>query len=132
MIIKIACGTDDGENFTQNHFGDSEFFLIYKYDPKEKKIEFLEKIVNSSEDEEEHGSVKKAEKVSDILRGVSVLVAFTMGPNIVRMRKKFVPVISREKNISKAMEKIRNKLPEIIDEITLSKKEDKKIFIIDK
>ncbi len=130
MKLKIACGTDDGENFTNNHFGDSSKFLIYEYDSESQNIEFVEKIENNSEDEEEHGDIKKARSISTVLQDISILVAFVMGPNITRMRKKFVPVVSREKDILKTLEKIKEDLPEMINEINLPKGQDKKIFII--
>ncbi|MCD4705780.1 NifB/NifX family molybdenum-iron cluster-binding protein [bacterium] len=130
MKLKIACGTDDKKIFTNNHFGDSKYFLIYEYDLENKNIEFAEKINNNSEDEEEHGDIKKAKSISDVLKEISVLVAFVMGPNIARMRKKFVPVISREKNIEKTLNKIKEDMVRIIKESQLPDGQDKKIFII--
>jgi predicted Fe-Mo cluster-binding NifX family protein len=130
MKIKIACGTDDEENFTNNHFGDSSNFLIYEYDSESQNIEFIEKIENKSEEEEEHGDIKKAKSISTVLQDISILVAFVMGPNITRMRKKFVPVVSRKKDILKTLEKIKEDLPEMINEINLPEGQDKKIFII--
>ncbi len=130
MKLKIACGTDDEKNFTDNHFGDSSKFFIYEYDSENQNIEFVEKIENKSEVEGEHGDIKKAKNISVILKDISILVAFVMGPNIIRMRKKFVPVVSREKNILKTLEKIKENFSEMINEIELPKGRDRKIFII--
>ena len=47
MKFKIACGTDDGQNFTTEHFGDSKYFLIYECDSEIGKIVFLEKRENN-------------------------------------------------------------------------------------
>jgi predicted Fe-Mo cluster-binding NifX family protein len=32
MKIKLACGTDNGTEFTNEHFGSSKYFLIYEFD----------------------------------------------------------------------------------------------------
>ncbi len=125
MAIKIACGTNDGTNFTKEHFGDSKFFLIYDLD--ENSFVLREKIENKTEEEEVHGDPKKAAKIAEILNGIDVLVAFAMGPNITRMKKKFVPVISRIENIESALKKLQEKLPEIKEEL---QKEDKKIIFL--
>jgi predicted Fe-Mo cluster-binding NifX family protein len=132
MKVKIACGTDDEKNFTDNHFGDSKYFLIYEYNSESQDIKFIKKVNNGSEDEEEHGDIKKAKGISGILQDVSILVAFVMGPNIMRMRKKFVPVISREKNILKTLNKIKEDILQMIKEVQSLEKKDKKIFIINK
>jgi len=64
-------------------------------------------------------------------KGVVVFLAFVMGPNIVRIRKEFVPIISREKNISKSLEKIKNYIPDILNEIKVEEGKDKKVFVIE-
>ena len=48
------------------------------------------------------------------------------------MRKKFVPVISREKNILKTLNKIKEDILQMIKEVQSLEKKDKKIFIINK
>ncbi|RLC38661.1 hypothetical protein DRH27_01730 [Candidatus Falkowbacteria bacterium] len=130
MKLKIACGSDDEKMFINNHFGDSKYFLIYEYDSENQDIKFVKKIINNSEDKKEHGDIKKAKNISVVLKETSVLVAFVMGPNIIKMRKKFVPVISREKNIEKTLSKIKEYMAQIIKESQLPDGQDKKIFII--
>jgi predicted Fe-Mo cluster-binding NifX family protein len=130
MKFKIACGTDDGQNFTNEHFGDSKYFLIYECDSLSKEISFLNKQENNSEEEEKHGDPKKAKGISSILKDIPVLLAFVMGPNIVRMRKKFIPIISKEKDIQKTLEKFKEIIPEVINEIEKVQGEDKKVFVI--
>lgn len=130
MKIRIACGTDDEKNFSDNHFGDSKYFLIYEYDPDSQNIEFIKKIKNNFRPEANHGDVKKAGNISIILKGISVLAAFVMGPNISVMRKKFVPLISRKKNILKSLSGIKEKKLQIIKEAQLPEGKDRKIFII--
>ncbi len=136
MKFKIACGTDDSQNFTTEHFGDSKYFLIYECDSEIGKIVFLEKRKNNSEEEEKHGDPKKAKGISEILKEVPVLLAFAMGPNIVRMRKKFVPIISKEKDIKKTLEKFKEIIPEVLEEIEKTEEDTKnsggkKVFVID-
>jgi predicted Fe-Mo cluster-binding NifX family protein len=129
MKFKIACGTNDEKEFTLDHFGDSEYFLIYKIDTEKTEINFLEKIKNISEKEDFHGDIKKAKGISSVLKEVQVLVAFVMGPNIVRMRKKFILVISRNMNINKSIDNLKKIIPDILIELK-NKSEDKKIFYL--
>jgi len=129
MIFRIACGTNNGKIFTTEHFGDSKFFLIHELDSETLELRFIEKIYNNSEEEKMHGDAVKAKGVSGILNNVDVLIAFTMGPNITRMRKKFVPVISREIDIEKSLELFKGIVEEILPEIKI-KSRDKKIFYL--
>jgi len=105
--IKLACGTDNGTEFTNEHFGSSKYFLIYDFDLEAKDLRFIKRIVNSSQEEEKHGDIKKAKSVSELLKNVFVFAAFRYGPNIIRIKKRFVPIISREKNIEKTLYKIK-------------------------
>jgi len=101
MKIKLACGTNNGNEFTNEHFGSSKYFLIYEFDLETKDLRFLERIENSTPEEEKHGDIKKAKSVSELLKNVFILVAFRYGPNIVRIRKRFIPIISRKKILRK-------------------------------
>ena len=128
MYFKLAAGTDDKKNFTDSHFGESQVFLIYEV--KDDKLRLIEERENQKFDEEKHGDEKKASHISAQLKDVNVLVGRVFGPNIVRIRKKFVPVLSKEKNIEKSLNelilKYRDKL---VAEIT-SDKEEKDIIRI--
>ena len=106
----IACGTDDEINFTKNHFGDSKFFLIYEVN--ESGFDLIEKIINTSPEEEQHGDPKKASFIGKVLKQKEVqgIFAYAMGPNIVRMRKKFLPIISRVENINEALNLLKKEL----------------------
>jgi len=131
MKIKLACGTDNGTEFTNEHFGSSKYFLIYDFDLETKDLRFLKRMENSTQ-EEEHGDIKKAKSVSELLENVFVLVAFRYGPNIIRIKKRFVPIISREKNIDKALNKIKLLSNKIKSEVEKEKGIDKKIIYIKK
>ena len=130
MKIKLACGTDDGIEFSNEHFGSSKYFLIYELDLDTKKLKFLEKLENSSPEEKIHGDPKKAKKISELMKEISVLVGFKMGSNIIRIRKKFIPVISREKNIKIALEELKGLSPEIKIELNKKNETNKKILYI--
>lgn len=107
MKIKLACGTDNGTEFTNEHFGSSKYFLIYEFDLETKNLRFLKRIENSTQEEEKHGDIKKAKSVSELLENVSVFVANRYGPNIKRIKRRFIPIISREKNIEKTLNKVK-------------------------
>jgi len=128
MILKIAFGTDDGISFTKEHFGDAKKYIICKFDSKSGEVGEREIRENFSVEEKMHGDPKKAASISQLLGDMEVLVGFVMGPNIMRIRKKFVPVISREINIEKSINLINKKLKEIIVEI--EKIEDKRIIYL--
>ena len=132
MKIKLACGTDNGIEFTNEHFGSSKYFLIYDFDLETKDLRFLKRIENSTQEEEKHGDIKKAKSVSALLKNVFVLVAFRYGPNIIRIKKRFVPIISREKNIEKALNKVELYSNKIKSEIKKEKGIDKEIIYIKK
>jgi predicted Fe-Mo cluster-binding NifX family protein len=130
MKVKLACGTDNETEFTNGHFGSSKYFLIYDFDLETKDLRLLKRIENSSQEEEKHGDIKKAKSVSELLKNVFVLVAFRYGPNIIRIKKRFVPIISREKNIDKTLNKIKLLSNKIKTEIEKEKGIDKEIIYI--
>ena len=130
--IKLACGTDNGTEFTNEHFGSSKYFLIYDFDLEAKDLRFIKRIVNSSQEEEKHGDIKKVKSVSELLKNVFVFAAFRYGPNIIRIKKRFVPIISREKNIEKTLYKIKLISNKIKSEIEKEKGIDKEIIYIKK
>ena len=132
MKIKLACGIDNETEFTNEHFGSSKYFLIYDFDLETKDLRFLKRIENSTQEEEKHGDIKKAKSVSELLKNVFVLVAFRYGPNIIRIKKRFIPIISREKNIEKTLNKVKLYSNKIKSEIEKEKGIDKDIIYIKK
>ncbi len=123
--LRVAFATDDGAELVKEHFGDAEKFLIYDIDDNSSLL--VEERENNSPEERMHGDPKKAGRISDILKDADVLVGFTMGPNIVRMRKRFVPVISPERNIKKSIELLRARLTEVRGELS---NEEKKVIML--
>ncbi|MBN1522047.1 MAG: 4Fe-4S binding protein [Candidatus Aureabacteria bacterium] len=116
--LVIAIGTDDGKTIKpDNHFGMSQYFLIWKY--ANGRLDFIEKRENVKYQEDEtkiHGDPGKAKATASALKGVDVLVGKMMGPNIDRLKNKFVPVIIREPLIEEANKIIRNSINEIVEE----------------
>ncbi len=125
--LKIACATDDGINFSEEHFGSAKKFLIYELNLDTGDTKIVKTIENDTPEERTHGDPEKAKKISELLKDVQVLIGFAMGPNIIRMRKKFVPIISREKNIETALSKLKSLLNEI--KSSLEKEEKDVLFI---
>ncbi|EDY34442.1 Dinitrogenase iron-molybdenum cofactor domain protein [Aciduliprofundum boonei T469] len=111
--MKVAISTTDGIEITKDHFGDGKFFLIYEIGDR---IKFIEKRENNSP-EEEHGAKEKAKGISAILSDIPVFIGYQFGPNIMRIKDKFLPVISRERKIEKALELLRKYENEIKKEL---------------
>ncbi|NCF75347.1 MAG: 4Fe-4S dicluster domain-containing protein [Xanthomonadaceae bacterium] len=127
--LTFAIGTDDGKIIKQGeHIGESEYFSIWDY--SEGKMAFREKRENIKYEEDEtssHGNPEKAKKVSSVLTGVDVIAGKIIGPNVVRMKKKYVPVIIREPSIDRVIEIIKENINEIVDEYH---KQDRKAIIL--
>ncbi len=125
MKFKFAVGTVDGEVFTDDHFGESSYFFIYEYN--DGNIELVEKRENTKYEERMHGDPQKAGKISNILNDIDVLIGKEYGPNVVRMKKRYVCIVSRIDSIEDAV----NKLNSIVDDIKINlNREDKDILFI--
>lgn len=111
----IACGTKDGKKLYGDHFGESPYFNLYELKPDGHEfIEKLDNVTREEKDEEEdlHGDPIKAKNISSLLKtkSVNVLLAHQMGPNIIKVSKNFVPVVSRETDLETALDQIKGKL----------------------
>lgn len=106
MLVAIA--TDNGENFIDRHFGDAKFYNIYEIDPS--KSIFVKRIENSTEEEDEevHADPKKAKGISNLLlsENVKIVVSKVFGPNIKRIKKKFVCILANDKTLEISLSKI--------------------------
>lgn len=118
--IIIAIGTDDKEILKpDDHVGMSKYFQIFKYSPEENKLILQETRGNIKYKEDEsraHGDPGKAKATASVLEGIDVLVGKMMGPNIERLKHKFVPVIIKKPKIKKAKEIIKEDINEILEE----------------
>ena len=114
MKLKIAFATDDGKTFMGRHFGDSHFYDIYELD--ENQASFLKRIENTVDEEEDvHADPKKAKGISALLldEKVTVLVSKIFGPNIKRIKKKFVCIVVRDDEIDIGLKKICENIEKI-------------------
>lgn len=115
--IKIAIGTDDKVHFSSEHFGSTQWFLIYQFDFLSKRLTFDTAIKNITPEEKTHGDPKKAQNVSNLLPQVSVLVSKYMGSNINKMRKKYIPIITNQTEIQECLKILPTLIPEIQKEL---------------
>ena len=115
--LKVAFATDDGKTFMGRHFGDAEQYYIYEIDNENAK--FINKINNTTEEEEDvHADPKKAGSITKLLKQdkVQVVVSKIFGPNIKRIKKTFVCILIKEQLIENSIGIIKNNLPKIIEE----------------
>ncbi len=117
--IITAFATDDGENFIDRHFGDAEFYNVYEI--SSTGVRLLKKIGNSTEeddDEDGHGDPNKAKGVTGMLKkeGVNVTVSRVFGPNLKRIKKKFICIILKEWNIYESIKKLQERFSDLVDE----------------
>ncbi len=118
MVIRAAFATDDGEKFINRHFGDARYFRLYEIDGHGYR--FLRQIENSSDDEREgvHADPKKARSVAGILlnEGVNTVVSRVFGPNIKRIRTKFVCIVMDDLSIETSVDLIQKHRADIEEE----------------
>ncbi len=116
--LVFAIGTDNEEIIKPDeHFGMSRYFQIWKYSNGETFLKETRENAKYKEDETiTHGDPGKAKATASVLTDVDVLVGKMMGPNIDRLKKKFVPVIIREPNIKKSIDIIKENINEIFEE----------------
>lgn len=95
----IACATDNGIEFCNRHFGDAEFYAIYEIN--KNSISFINRVENTTEEEKRHSDPVKAKNIIEILKEHNVEVAYTkiFGPNIKRIVKKILPIVSNTNSI---------------------------------
>ena len=105
MAIKVAFATDDGETYMDRHFGDAQYYDVYTID--ENSSSFVKRITNTTEEDDEkiHADPKKAKGVTSLFKedNIQVVVSKVFGPNIKRIKKKFVCILMNDKNISESI-----------------------------
>lgn len=126
--VKVAIATDDGKTLTTEHFGSAKQYMMYSLSLSSGDLSYMGKVANTTKEEETHGDPEKAREVSALFADTPILVGFAMGPNIVRIRKKFVPVISREKDIALVLPLLKGALPAIRE--SLQEQGDKSIIYL--
>ena len=115
--LRVAAATDDGEKFVGRQFGDAEFYDVY--DVSRESSEFIRRVANKTEEEEDvHADPKKAKGIAAILKkqGVQVAVTRVFGPNIKRIKSKFVCVLTAHEEVAKGLDLIRENFETIATE----------------
>lgn len=115
--LKVAFATDDGKTFMDRHFGDAEYYHVYEID--ENNSELINIIKNTTEEEEDiHADPKKAGSIAKLLKqeNVQIVVSKIFGPNIIRIKKKFVCILIKENSIDNSIVIIKSNLLSIIIE----------------
>ena len=124
--MKVAFATDDGEKYIDNHFGDAKYYDVYEILESESK--FIKRISNTTEDDDEeiHADPKKAKGVVSLFKNedIQTVVSKVFGPNIKRIRKKFVCILMNNQNIQDSIKIVQDNLNTISDE--WEKGEDRK------
>lgn len=112
----VAFATDDGKIFMERHFGDGLKYEIYQVGTSE--LNHLKTVSNSVEDGEKTSDSIKARGIAGLLKkqGVQVLVSKKFGPNINRMKTKFVCLLMNDASIAKSIDKIQNEFGKIVAE----------------
>jgi len=124
-----AFATDDGKSFIDRHFGDADFYDIYEI--SSQGVNLLKRIDNTTEeddDEEGHGDPVKAQGIVGILKkeGVTMSVSRVFGPNLKRVKKKFLCIIVKEGSIEDSIKKLQDTFPALLEE--WSKGEERKFI----
>ena len=115
--IRVAFATDNGKTFMGRHFGDADFYDIYEIDGN--KANFIKRIDNTVDEEEEvHADPQKAKGISKLLldENVNVVVSKIFGPNIKRIKKKFVCIVVKDEEIEEGINKICTNIEKIYNE----------------
>ncbi len=109
----VAFSTDNGNHFTDRHSGDAKYFDIYQINPS--AISFVKRIENNTGKEERHADPAKAKGISGLLKkeGVQVMISKRFGPNIKRIKSKFVCVMMNDPEIKSSLKTLQQKLETI-------------------
>ena len=120
MIIAVA--TDDGKKTIERHFGDAEYYNIYEL--VNGKFQLIDRIANTTEEEEMHADPVKAKGIAELLveKNVEVGITKVFGPNIKRVKKHFVPVLVSKETVEESLEIVLNSLDIIEEEILKAEK----------
>jgi len=119
-MLTVACASDNGVDFSDSHFGDAAYYKIYTLGPD--GYEHVEDMDNRTVEWEEsrtpHGDPVKAKHVMMLLKdkNVQVVVNRRFGPNIARIKIRFLPVIVKEAAVEQAMERLKTRYSELVEE----------------
>ncbi len=128
MEFIVACATDDKVNFMDEHFGDAEYYCIYKLNSN--GYELIETIDNTTEEEEMHADPKKAKNITQMLKNKNVNVVMTrvFGGNVNRITKKFVSILAKKETLKEELDILVEKT-ELLEK-AFNEGEERKLIIL--
>lgn len=105
-----AFPTNDGNHLVNEHFGEAEYFDLYRIGKEE--ITFLKRIENQSPEERGHGDPNKAKKITQILKkeNVQLILSRKFGGNIFRMLSQFSCVRVQDNEITSMTQKVQKQI----------------------
>ncbi len=109
----VAFATDNGKHFIDRHSGDAKYYDLYQINSS--SANFIKRIENNTGKEERHADPVKAKGISELLKkeGVQVMVSKRFGPNIKRIKSKFVCVMMNDPEIETSLKNLQQKLRHI-------------------
>ena len=116
--IRVALGSNDGENTIPDHMGTAREFYIFDLFEDGRSV-LVEKRKNTSPEEDEneskHGDVRKLEAAMGIFEDCDVVLGRRGSPNFVRMRDntEFQPVVTRVDSLSGSVLELARSFDEI-------------------
>lgn len=119
--IRLAIGSNDGENVAKTHMGDTEHFYIYDLFENLEHM-FVEKRVNTAKDMG-HAKTEKMKAVIKVIEDSDILVARKKSPNYIKIanRTKYQPVVVNAENISDVLMILHESFQEIYEYVTRRK-----------
>jgi len=116
-ILTIAVGVEENEDYFPNdHFGESKKFLLYHFDIASHQLSLQKTILNTSPEERMHGDPDKAHGVASIIGDVDCILGHAIGKNVLRMRKKYVILLSPSLDVKIALSHLPNYFEKILEE----------------
>lgn len=116
MKLKVAFATNDNKNLYEKHFGDANFYHIYEISKNESVFLYKKENTTDKDDEKFHGDPQKAKKIKDIIKNVHVVCNKQFGKNIVKIRKKYVPIVSKINDIEQNIKLLQEHFDKILIE----------------
>lgn len=117
--LLVAIGTDDQKTIkADNHVGMSKYFQVWIYENGEATCRELRENVKYREDNSKtHGDPGKARATVSALENIDVLIGEKFGPNISRLKNKFVCAVVRDgRTIAQAIDMLKENINEILEE----------------